>query len=582
MTVAAAIAKISEREGVSHAFAYPGTSELGLCSAIASSKVRLVNGRGDKESAFMAAGGSVLKAAKTVAILHGARGLSNALGALCDAQRNEVGFVNFVGLPSTSSAPFLPPHGERNLIENAARFVKAGVDVSSLSQERFPHEFVKNVRWAFETAKTFPRGPVLIGVPQDLLEKSCIPRAIIDAYEPSSDEQPFPDKKELCTAADLLKQSARPLILIDDIYFKHEGADKALKAFSEHLQAPVLQVFYRRGPMLFQSTFSRLVPLFAGRYDLSNKDDQGLLESADCIITLEDRNMYSRVIGGLPSCPKIAITSNEKMTRKNEYLHDGDCLLAGDPFQIMKLLSEAVEARPEDAQKKERCRRQMSAKDAANANIPLAWAGRAFASAIAAVFEKSPVLLIDDSQMFGGLLSRFYEYLPADIRVVGDHGAFIGGGLSFSTGAAIGNKDRRVVCFLGDQSFVNAVQGLVASGEQKAPITYVVCNNGKSVSLLTQSAVSPVPFTGSHGEDFLQNVNRLDYCTIAEALGVATIRVRLDKDVRDTSHAQKLFGEALRKADSADGPVLIELVMTSDPREWGGIWATSGNEKIMK
>ena len=74
LTGSDAVAKIFQKEGVRFVFAYPGTSELVLCNAFTNTKgIRLINGRGDKESAFMAAGGSLIKPLLSVALLHGAR-----------------------------------------------------------------------------------------------------------------------------------------------------------------------------------------------------------------------------------------------------------------------------------------------------------------------------------------------------------------------------------------------------------------------------------------------------------------------------------------------------------------------------
>src|SRR5688572_22465744 len=111
VTGADAIAAALYAAGVRHVFAYAGTSELALCDAIDRVDANmLVNGRGDKESAFMAAGASVLEPLRGAAVLHGARGLTNAAGALADVRRSEVGTMFVVGLPSTTSARFLPPH----------------------------------------------------------------------------------------------------------------------------------------------------------------------------------------------------------------------------------------------------------------------------------------------------------------------------------------------------------------------------------------------------------------------------------------------------------------------------------------
>ena len=126
LTGAEVVALLLREADVRRVFAYAGTSELALCDRIARTPgVELVNGRGDKESAFMAGGASLLTAGAGAAVIHAARGLTNAAGAVADLRRNEVATTLIVGLPSTGSAPYLPPHGEHGLLRGIGSFAKA-------------------------------------------------------------------------------------------------------------------------------------------------------------------------------------------------------------------------------------------------------------------------------------------------------------------------------------------------------------------------------------------------------------------------------------------------------------------------
>jgi hypothetical protein len=152
-TGAEAIAAVLRQAGVTHVFAYAGTSELAMCDAIdRSHDVALVNGRGDKESAFMAAGGSLLRANRAAAILHAARGLTNAAGAVADARRNEAGTMFVVGMPSTGSARFLPPHGEPDLLGGMRAFADwcwqaPAIPARAAEHAEAARTFVSQLRW---------------------------------------------------------------------------------------------------------------------------------------------------------------------------------------------------------------------------------------------------------------------------------------------------------------------------------------------------------------------------------------------------------------------------------------------------
>jgi hypothetical protein len=104
MTGAAAVAALLAGSGVREVFGYVGTSELALASALRRRLPAYRNARGDREAVFMAAGASAFHPGRAAALLHGARGLTNAAGALGDAWRNEVGFLCLVGLPGTGHA----------------------------------------------------------------------------------------------------------------------------------------------------------------------------------------------------------------------------------------------------------------------------------------------------------------------------------------------------------------------------------------------------------------------------------------------------------------------------------------------
>jgi acetolactate synthase I/II/III large subunit len=75
----------------------------------------------DKEAVFMAAGRSSIQPRTAIAVLHGARGLTNALGAIADTRRSERHVLCLTGMASRPSSPYLPPLVEPGLIADAGR-----------------------------------------------------------------------------------------------------------------------------------------------------------------------------------------------------------------------------------------------------------------------------------------------------------------------------------------------------------------------------------------------------------------------------------------------------------------------------
>lgn len=569
------VAKIFQKEGVRYVFAYPGTSELALCNAFAKTKrIRLINGRGDKESAFMAAGGSLIKPLLSVALLHGARGSTNALGAICDAQRNEINTLFIVGLPSTQSIPFLPPHGERNLIQNLGNFAKKSFEIKKVD-EKNAQEYVRIILDAILCAKTAPNGPVILGIPQDALEKKWVPQDLLNNLALKT-KQMVRDEDVLDKATRLIRSSLFPVILIDDFLFKVPNAEKILLRFATKIHAPIFQIWYKRGPMMFQRLHKSQNPHFIGSYDVENMNHAEIMERSDPLITIEERNAYERIIGKLPNGKKLALTSNPEMTRKNGYLKRSDVLMEGTVVDLMMRLIKKLPRKNESpfgtikSLKDDTTKNTVSPKYQKLRND--------ISSGLAHVLQNiSHPLFVDDSQMFGGLLFEQYEKLPEHLRVFGDHGAFIGGGLSLAAGVALCNQNHTVFCALGDQSFTNALQGLVSVVQEHIDITYIVCNNGTSVSL-TKQFLSQYPEDVDSGTiAFLQNPEEINYSRIADAIGLQCLRLAYDKTTED--HFEHRWKKILSKAVAHKGPTFIELILPSDPRMWEGIWSVKGNEK---
>jgi acetolactate synthase I/II/III large subunit len=290
--------------------------------------------------------------------------------------------------------------------------------------------------------------------------------------------------------------------------------------------------------------------------------------------------MYPRVIGELPGCRKIALTSKPAAARKNGYLGPGDALLHADVVAALRELADIAPgrngARPWYA--------QIAAGDSGPAlGVPdeAAALRTGIARAIDAVAGRldRPLVLVDDSQMFGGMLAEEYDHLPPGLRVVGGHGGFVGSGITLATGLALGEPEVKVLCCLGDQGFTNSMQGLVCAVQESAPVTFLVCNNGGAVSLRKQS--SPSGWLDGGHDRYLENAAGMHYAEIAEALGVRSQRLDLSDWLDRDRAATRLAAFAPLLGDMAGrpGPTLIELVLPADPEFWTGVWITQGFEQ---
>jgi acetolactate synthase-1/2/3 large subunit len=581
LTGAEAVALALYRADVRVAFGYAGTSELALCDAFARLRL-LVNGRGDRECLFQAGGASRLRPGNGAAVLHGARGLTNALGALADLRRNEIGTVAVVGMPSTGSAPFLPPHAEIDLIRTSGGFAKWWYEAGAVADN--PRErsatvdaFVAALRRCLTEVCQPPYGPVLFGIPQDVAETAWIPLAALDSV--TRTEPVWTDPRVLSKAAALVTSSRRTVVFLDDYALAHPGIRPALVDFCAQTGAPVLQVKYRRGPMLFERLSDVDVAGFIGWYDPSDPVHRKVLESADLLVTVEDRNMYPRVVGPLPSCRKLALTSKPEAVRKNGYLGPDDLLVSGDVVEALRTLASAANhGEPSTAWYPQAEQGRVGVAVPQTAAEIRNGIARAIAAA-AARSGRQPVL-VDDSQMFGGLLAEEYDEFPAGLRVFGGHGGFVGSGITIATGLALGEPSVKVFCCLGDQGFTNSMQGLVAAVQESAPVTFLLCNNGGAVSLRKQSRSSG--WLDDGGGSYLDNAAGLRYTDLAITLGVHAQLIDLTAWLNRDRIAEGLRGlnSALGEAVDHLGPTLIELKLPADLDFWAGVWINEGFERI--
>lgn len=257
--------------GTKTLFAYPGTSELALCERVLHTDgIRIVNARGDGEAVLLAGGANLAGQDIAACLLHGARGATNAIGTIADLRRNEVPLVVIVGLPSSTSAKFLPPHAEPDLIAGLGHFAKSTLELPAVPLGRDGgRDFISALRSARSEALRRPCGPVLIGIPTDTLGRPWLdaenwPAPAVTITDDGDNEQEFR------TAASWLSSALRAMVLLDDYALHYEGSHQALLDFTRTFELPMMQVRYDRGPMLFQTLSATANPYFVTRYDPAN------------------------------------------------------------------------------------------------------------------------------------------------------------------------------------------------------------------------------------------------------------------------------------------------------------------------
>jgi acetolactate synthase-1/2/3 large subunit len=280
--------------------------------------------------------------------------------------------------------------------------------------------------------------------------------------------------------------------------------------------------------------------------------------------------MYPRVVGALPACPKIALSSNPSATVKNGYLGPDDLLLNGNVEALLRdLTTQLVRFRsvtdmpPTHGQRSER---QSSGSTR----------GRELVEALCNGLQCAPsVAIVDDSQMFGGLVALHYSLLP-QAKIFGSHGGFTGGGIATAVGVAQADPEMYVVCLAGDQAFTNGVQGLAVAGQLNARLLIIICNNGRSVSLTKQARADGLEIHRDAG--LMGNSPNMNYVGIATGYGVSAQRISWLDDRQGHDVSSELT-RTIHEWISTPHTHVVEIVTPSDPRFWQDVWIVEGFEQ---
>jgi benzoylformate decarboxylase len=165
-------------------------------------------------------------------------------------------------------------------------------------------------------------------------------------------------------------------------------------------------------------------------------------------------------------------------------------------------------------------------------------------------------ILFDESITTGGYLMRYLRF-----EDTGRHYRAAGGGLGPGMPSPIGIKlarpDKPVMSVVGDGSSLYTIQALWTAAHHKVPVTWVIANN-RSYRILKLNMLEYLG-EGAAGRKFVEmdmTEPELDFSSIARSFGVKGVRVEQPDEI----------GDAVREAQKADEPRLVEIVIEGDVR----------------
>lgn len=392
---------------------------------------------------------------------------------------------------------------------------------------------------AFHIAKSGRPGPVLVSLPQDILDEE------IEAafHETEAYYAPRPEKEAVMRAHELLKGAERPVIIAGG-GVTSRAATPLLADISERMNIPVAAAFRR------YDVFPNNHPNFIGSLNLAVSS--ALVEyirEADVVLALGTR-------------------LSQMTTKHYSLLHPETTLIHVDVSvdELNKVYAPAVgivsDAKSfladlhEVCKNDEHTRQNASAAAARKAYVQYATPRKIYSDAyvnlegmlydLRNTLPKDAVITCDAGN-FSGWLDRFYSYEETNTFVGPTSGA-MGYGLPAAIGAKLAHPEKVAVAYCGDGGFMMTMQELETAIRYDIPVIALVANNNKYGTIrMHQEAKFPERVIGT-------DLTNPDYAQFVETMGGHGEAVHKNDD----------FIPALKRALAAKKPAVIELMIDPD------------------
>ncbi|MBS0394949.1 MAG: thiamine pyrophosphate-binding protein [Proteobacteria bacterium] len=529
-TAARALVDCLIAQEVPIAFAVAGESYLAVLDALYDVRERLplVTCRHEAGAANMAEAVGKLTGRPGVCFVTRGPGATHASIAVHTAQQDATPLVLFVGQVA-----------RQDLGRDAFQEIDFGAMFGSIAkwvvEVHEPERMSELVTRAFAIALNGRPGPVVVSLPEDVLEEPCTlpagPRIerIATPLEPAVTRE----------IAHRLRGAARPLCWVGGSGWTEAGTE-ALRHFAERWRLPVATGFRRK------DLFPNDHPSYVGEFGFAaGSGAMRALSEADLVLAL-GTNLCDVETGGYTRLdPRTSVTHVVHVAMRPED--------AGRVFPVALRASASPDA---------------AALALAQEPPPAApaWAAWSAAARDAYVRDLEPVpvtgavnpsevlrelrrRLPDDAIVANGAgnyaawLHRFFEHRRFRTQLAPQSGA-MGYGVPAAIAAALLHPGRRVVAVAGDGCFMMSANELVTAAATGARVLFLVFNNG---SFGTIRMHQETRFPGRVHATELVNP---DFVALAQACGVGAERVAHTED----------FAAALASALAAAGPRLIELV----------------------
>lgn len=521
-TVREATFELFRAHGMTTMFGNPGSTELPMLADFPGD-FRYVLGLQEAVVVGMADGFALASGKTTVANLHTAPGVGNAMGAIFNAQANH--------------SPLLITAGQQ-----ARAQITLQANLTNRDATRMPHPLVK---WSYEPpraedvplalahgahlASLPPRGPVFLSLPMDDWYAEVDEADAKEAIARRVSGRAGADPEAVRALAERLDAAANP-VLVAGPDIDASGAWDLGVALAERQRLPVWASPATGGVRL---GFPENHPNFRGVLPPAIGPVGQTLEGHDLILVVGSSVFpyYPHIPGPLlPEGAKlVAITSDPDEAVRAPM---GDAIVADVKLTLEALLA-AVPESTRPAPEPNPGPGEIPPSDPLNAST--------VHTALAEVLPEDAIVVLESPSSTLALRNQLRISRPGSYYF--SAGGGLGFGLAASVGIQLAQPDRPVVCVLGEGSAQYAITAFWSAVAYDVPVTFLVLRNEEYAILKWFAEVEQV--NGAPGLD----LPKLDVAAVAEGYGVSAQRAG-DRDG---------VSAALATALASSKPELVEV-----------------------
>ena len=518
-----------QEENVDTIFGYPGAAVIDIYESLRASSIHHVLVRQEQAAVHSASGYARTTGKVGVCIATSGPGATNLITGIASAYMDSVPIVIFTGQVKS------------NLI---GRDVFQEVDITGATEPfikhsyliKDPKDFPRIVKEAFYIARTGRPGPVLIDIPMDYqamqIEYHPPKQVQVRGYKPTVEGHIGQIKR----AIKLLHSSQKPLVCVGGGVLL-ANAKEALLKFIETSHIPMVHTLMGVGALPTNHPYNEGM---IGSHGFAHSN--WALKNADTILFIGARIADRAVanVGILDENANIIHIDVDpaeigKITSANIPVVGDAKNVLEEMIPLIKTLDTASWKERIQTYKKEK--EEVHPEEAVNPKL---------------VVRKLSELLGEDA-IIAADVGQNQFWTVRNMELKGDRKLICSGGfgtmgysLPAAIGAAVGNKDKRVVSFMGDGSFQMSLFELgTLVQEQVNPIIILFNNSGLGMVRELQRKVD----LKEHGVAL--NCNP-DFIKLVEAYGIKAKRVSNGNEVEN----------ALREALAEDVPYFLEFIVS--------------------